>query len=114
MSSNCVFCKILNQEIPATIIAQNDTVFVIKDIHPQAPLHYLIIPKKHVADLTHIQPEDRDCVADILFMAQQLSQTLPNARQFKLIANNGPAVGQSVLHLHFHFLAGIKSNSFSV
>jgi histidine triad (HIT) family protein len=114
MSSNCVFCKILNQEIPATIIVQNDNVFVIKDIHPQAPLHYLIIPKKHVADLTDVKSEDRDCVADILFMAQQLSQTLPKAGQFKLIANNGPAVGQSVLHLHFHFLAGIKSDSFSV
>lgn len=114
MSSNCVFCKILNQEIPATIIVQNDNVFVIKDIHPQAPLHYLIIPKKHMADLTHLKADDKASAADILFMAQQLSQTLPKAGQFKLIANNGPAVGQSVLHLHFHFLAGIKSDSFSV
>ncbi|NBP00232.1 MAG: HIT domain-containing protein [Proteobacteria bacterium] len=114
MEKNCIFCKIINQEVPVTLIAENQNVFVIKDINPKASLHYLIIPKKHIKDISQFEDQDKVIAADLLLMAQQLSQTVAHANQFKLIANNGAAVGQSVFHLHFHFLAGIKSDSFAV
>lgn len=104
--SNCIFCKIINKEIPAEIIAENDNVIVIKDIAPKAPLHLLIIPKKHITDISQLKPEDRDYAADLLLMATELSKTEKNASSFRLVNNNGASVGQSVFHIHIHFLAG--------
>lgn len=106
MSQNCIFCKIINKEIPAEIIAENERVIVIKDIAPKAPIHYLIIPKKHFSDIAQLAPEDCDYAADLLLMARQLSQSEPQAKAFRLVSNNGALVGQSVFHIHIHFLAG--------
>lgn len=109
MNDNCTFCKIINKEIPAKIIAENNTTIVIQDIAPQTPIHYLIIPKKHIKDMAHLTPEDRNYAADILLMAQQLSKADPeNAESFRLVNNNGASVGQSVFHIHVHFCAGKK------
>lgn len=105
-AQDCIFCKIINKEIPSEIIAENDNVIVIKDIAPKAPIHYLIIPKKHIADVSQFTPEDRNYAADILMMAQQLSEDDPKQKSFRLVNNNGALVGQSVFHTHFHFLAG--------
>ena len=106
MNVDCIFCKIINKEIPAEIIAENDNVIVIKDIAPKTPIHYLIIPKKHITDISKLQPDDRDYAADILMMAKQLSQSDDRAQSFRLVNNNGALVGQSVFHIHFHFMAG--------
>ena len=106
MNTHCIFCKIINKEIPAQIIAENDNILVIKDIAPTAPIHYLIIPKKHFADVTHLTEKDRDYAADILLMAKQLSDADPKAKSFRLINNNGASVGQSVFHIHVNFCAG--------
>lgn len=104
--TNCIFCKIIAQEIPATVIAQNDSVLVIKDLYPQAPLHYLIIPKKHIVDLGDLTADDAALASSLLLMAQQLSEIDSKHRQFKLVCNNGPQAGQVVFHVHIHFLAG--------
>jgi len=106
VDTNCIFCKIIHKQVPAHIIAENDHVIVIKDMHPKAPIHYLIIPKKHLTDLTHLAPDDRDCAADILYMARQLSQADPKMASFRLVSNNGLRGCQSVFHVHIHFLAG--------
>ncbi|MCF7899954.1 HIT domain-containing protein [Candidatus Babeliales bacterium] len=108
MNNNCIFCKIINKEIPAQVIAETETIIVIKDIAPETSIHYLIIPKKHFIDITHLTENDRDYAADILFMAKQLSDADLQARSFKLINNNGAAVGQTVFHIHVHFCAGKK------
>ncbi len=105
MHVNCVFCKIIAREIPATIIAENDAVIVIKDIYPQAPIHYLIIPKMHIVDMSELPADKGKVAAALLMMAQELSQ-LPGCKQFKLQNNNGPRAGQVVFHIHIHFLAG--------
>ena len=101
---DCIFCKIISQEIPSKIIRENDNVIVLQDIAPKAPIHYLIIPKKHVRDLASVQ--DAHLLSSLLQMAQELSQEIPGADQFKLLTNNGHGAGQRVFHLHFHFLAG--------
>ena len=103
---DCIFCKIIAKEIPAKIIAENDTVLVIQDINPKTPIHYLIIPKKHIADIAHLKPEDKALAGDLLLMAQQLSESDPKAKNFRLVSNNGKGVGQTVFHIHIHFCAG--------
>ena len=106
MNSDCVFCKIIAGDIPAQVVAENAEVIVIKDINPRAPLHYLIIPKKHVRDIGCLTPDDRQLAGSLLMMAQELSQQNPHAREFRLVSNNGATVGQVVFHIHVHFLAG--------
>ena len=106
MSKGCLFCKIIAGDIPAQVVAENAEVIVIKDINPRAPLHYLIIPKKHVSDVSYLTPDDCQLAGSLLMMAQELSQQDPNAREFRLVSNNGATVGQVVFHIHLHFLAG--------
>ncbi|MBT3456086.1 HIT domain-containing protein [bacterium] len=106
--NECIFCKIIRNEIPSTIIAESEQVLVIKDINPKAPVHYLIIPKKHIKDIREFHESDRHIAGDILFMARQLANDLPEPGDFKLVSNNGPSSGQCVFHSHFHFLSGKK------
>ena len=104
MESDCVFCKIISRKLPAEVIAEDDDILVIKDIAPKAPIHYLIMPKQHYKDL---QDLDNCCVgAGMLMMAKRVAETYPEAKDFKLVMNNGYNAGQRVFHLHMHFLAG--------
>jgi histidine triad (HIT) family protein len=102
----CIFCKIIAGQIPSVIIAHDDQVIVIKDINPAAPIHYLIIPKKHLQDLTNFSTEDHIIWQSCLLMVQKLAQ-LQGCQQFKLMSNNGYNAGQRVFHTHIHFLAGL-------
>jgi len=107
MAADCIFCKIIAKTIPSQVIAENQDLFVIQDICPRATTHYLILPKKHVADLMGLEPSDAKIASEVLFMAQDLAKKLPGDNQsFRLVTNNGAGAGQSVFHLHFHFLAG--------
>jgi len=106
MTNACVFCAIIARTIPADIILEQDDVIVIKDINPRAPIHYLIIPKKHVSDIQSLGTEDIRAAGSFVMIAQKLSQSLSGSQAFRLICNSGADVGQVVFHLHFHFLAG--------
>jgi len=108
MNNDCIFCKIIAGDIPAEIITQNNDVIVIKDIAPKAPTHYLIIPKKHIKDIASLTADDDKIAASMVAMAQHIAGDLNDGQDFRLIMNNGKSVGQSVFHLHCHYLAGKK------
>ncbi|HAU30367.1 TPA: histidine triad nucleotide-binding protein [Candidatus Dependentiae bacterium] len=103
-----IFSKIIDREIPAEIVAENEQIIVIKDINPKAPIHLLIIPKKEIRDIQSFGPEDFGLAAAIFQMAQELSRTVPGAEEFRLQVNSGHKAGQRVFHVHAHFLAGAE------
>jgi len=106
---DCIFCQIKNGKIPSEIIFQNEDFFVVKDIAPKAPIHFLIIPKKHIASLLELKEEDGKVMADILLYTKQLAKDNKlSERGYRLMVNTGPEGGQEVMHLHFHFLGGKK------
>ena len=104
---DCVFCKIIKGEIPSEKVYEDDEVLAFKDINPAAPIHILIIPKKHIATLMDVKTEDTVLMAKILQAAQNIAKQLGiEEKGFRLIANCGPDSGQEVMHIHFHLLAG--------
>ena len=103
--SSCIFCKIIQGSIPSTIIKENEYVTVIENIAPKAPTHYLIIPKKHLSDIAQLTDADQQFGWNIFKIARDIAQE-KNLSGFNLISNNGKSAGQSVFHLHFHFMAG--------
>jgi histidine triad (HIT) family protein len=109
--ASCVFCKIIAGELPAHIITETDDVLVIKDIAPQAPIHYLIIPKKHIENLLTLDAGNALLAGELLMITQKLASR-SGVESFRLIANNGVDAHQTVPHLHFHFLAGRKMTDF--
>jgi len=104
MKENCIFCRIAAGEIPAEIVYQDDDVVAFKDIHPSAPLHVLIIPRKHVET---VLDADKG-IADVIFHgAKQVALKLGlEAKGFRLVTNCGTDAGQEVMHIHTHMLAG--------
>ncbi len=112
---DCLFCKIINKEIPSDIVFEDDQLIVIKDIEPKAPLHLLLIPKKHISSLNDITEEDKNIISAIAFKAKELAKEFGVAESgYKLVNNCGPDGGQTVFHLHFHLLGGEKLNRFPV
>lgn len=102
---DCVFCKIISGQLPAAKILETKDLIAIKDINPRAPIHYLIIPKKHITDMRDLAPETIQIGEHVFAFAQQLSKNLNNT-PFRLVISNGHEAGQRVYHLHVHFLAG--------
>ena len=113
---SCIFCKIINRTIPSTIILENDAIIVIKDIAPKAPIHYLVIPKKHIADMVDFSHDDVTSISKMALAVQELGKSVAPDQAFNIIVNNGAAAGQLVFHLHWHFLAGknLYSSGFSL
>lgn len=106
MIDSCIFCKIIAKQIPTSVVHETDDIIVIKDLYPKAPIHYLIIPKKHIQDIQSIAQEDMALPASMIHVAKQLSSKLDGSGDFKLVVNSGKDAGQKVFHLHMHFLAG--------
>lgn len=115
MVQSCIFCRIIRREIKSDIVLENEDVLVINDIAPKAPIHYLIIPKKHIESMAFLTSADKDVCWAMCQVAQQLGKELPE-NAFNIIANNGASAGQSVFHMHWHLVAGknIYSNGFSL
>jgi len=106
-SDSCVFCKILQGVIPCKKVYETEFSLVVEDIHPKAPIHYLIIPKIHIENLNFYKPELADYCNDVVVVAKFLADNkLGAVKAFNLVSNHGIESGQSVLHLHWHFLAG--------
>jgi histidine triad (HIT) family protein len=107
--NDCIFCRIVSKEIPATIYYENDKVMVIKDIHPAAPVHVLILSKEHIPSIEAITPANQNILAEIAFAAQKMSKLLAISEDgYRLICNYGVNGGQTIPHLHFHMIGGKK------
>lgn len=101
-----VFGKIIRGELPAEVVFENDKVVAIKDIHPAAPVHLLIIPKKEIKDLQTLGAEDFDLILEVIKVAQTLAEQFGITDGYRLLTNNGSKAGQTIFHLHFHLLGG--------
>lgn len=101
-----IFAKIIKGELPSEKIFENERIIAIKDIHPAAPIHILIIPKKEIPDLQSLTPEDLPLVQEIVTVAQTLAERYEITDGYRLITNNGSRAGQIIFHLHFHLLGG--------
>ncbi len=104
---DCIFCKILDRTIPAEIVYEDDQMIAIKDIAPQAPLHLLLIPKRHVSGCLDMEVSDAALVGHLFLKAAVLARQYGYDEEgFRLVQNNGAGAGQTVFHLHIHLLAG--------
>lgn len=108
--SKTLFEKIIDREIPADIIFEDELSIVIKDISPQAPTHLLIIPKKVIPKLSDSTAEDQSILGHLMLIAGQIADQLGLDETFRLVVNNGAKAGQSVFHLHLHLLSGRPLN----
>jgi histidine triad (HIT) family protein len=104
--SECLFCNLASGKIPSDMVYQDESVFAFKDIHPKAPVHILIIPKKHITSLADIKPEELPLAAHMLETANKLAKQSGAAKGYKLVINTGADGGQVIMHLHMHLLAG--------
>ena len=105
--SDCLFCKMAGGAIPVKKVYEDDLLFAIEDINPQAPVHMLIIPKKHLVNALDLEPEDDQLVGAVHRVAASLARERGFDREgFRLVNNNNAGAGQSVFHIHFHLLAG--------
>jgi len=100
----CVFCKIINREIDSEIIFENDNIIAIKDINPKAPIHLLIIPKKHIESVKELQDNDKELMGELILAAKNIGKE-KNLEGYKLVFNVGRKAGQIIDHIHMHLLS---------
>ncbi|HJV65758.1 MAG TPA: histidine triad nucleotide-binding protein [Geomonas sp.] len=107
--SDCLFCKMASGAIPVKKVYEDDALFAIEDINPVAPVHILIIPKRHVANTLDLTPENDQLIGAVHRVAASLARERGVAEDgFRLVTNTNHDAGQSVFHIHFHLLAGRK------
>ena len=104
---DCLFCKIAAGEMDTNFIYQDEEVVVFKDVNPKAPVHLLIVPKKHIADLNSLEAEDNQLVGHIYQIAKKMADEYDIAESgYRIVSNCGDDGGQTVYHIHFHLLGG--------
>ena len=105
--ADCIFCKIAAGTIPAKLVHQDDTVVAFRDLNPQAPVHVLVIPKKHVATVNDLDASDAELVGKMVLVAQQVAKAEAVAESgYRLVLNTNAQAGQSVFHIPLHLLGG--------
>ena len=104
---DCIFCKIVEGQIPADKVYEDDKVLAFRDIKPEAPVHIVVIPKKHIVSLNEVDKEDLEILSHILLVAKNIASENGIAKTgYRLVNNCGTDGGQTVSHLHFHLLGG--------
>ncbi len=105
-ATDTIFGKIIRREIPAEIVYEDDLCLAFKDIHPQAPVHILVIPKKAIAQLADAESQDHALMGHLLLTAKRVADQVGLSNGYRIVINNGPDGGQTVYHLHLHILGG--------
>ena len=107
MAADCLFCKIIAREIPASIVYEDDLVLAFNDINPQGPTHVLLVPKRHIATLNDLGPEDDAIVGEVVRRAAAIAKERGiDAGGFRTVFNTNRAAGQTVFHIHLHLIGG--------
>ena len=105
--ADCLFCKIANGSIPADVVFQDDSVLAFRDINPKAPTHVLVVPRKHIATVNDISPDDAELIGRLYLTAQKIAADAGIAqRGYRTVMNCNAEAGQTVYHLHLHVLGG--------
>lgn len=105
--SDCIFCKIANGEIPSEKVFESANVLAFKDINPEAPVHVIIIPRRHISSVNDIEDQDVNIIGDIFLAAKEIARRQGIADEgYRIVTNCGEKAGQSVKHLHYHLLGG--------
>lgn len=108
MTKDCVFCEIVNGKLPSTKEFENEKIVAFRDINPVAPVHVLIVPKKHITTLAEAGNGDKDLLGEVLLVASNLAKKLQISDAFRVLNANGEKAGQTVPHIHFHLIGGWK------
>ena len=106
MSKDCIFCKIIAGDIPATLLYEDDDIIAFNDISPQAPRHILVIPRKHITGPSALTEADQALIGKLVTKGTELAAKAGLDDGFRLVMNNGESAGQTVFHLHLHVLGG--------
>ncbi len=101
-----IFSKIIQGQLPAEKVFENARILAIKDLHPVAPVHILIMPKKNIPDLQSLEEEDLPLLQEIFLVAKRLAKEFKVENGYRFLTNNGPLAGQTIFHLHFHLIGG--------
>ena len=104
MAKDCIFCRIVAGEAPARKVYETESVVAFRDANPQAPTHVLIVPRKHIARIADLEPEDASLMGDLIYAAKVVAEQEGISQGFRLVFNNGLPAGQSVYHIHLHLL----------
>lgn len=107
--TECLFCKIIKKQIPAKIVYEDEKIIAFHDINPQAPVHFLVIPKKHISAIAAMDSQDEPLIGYVMHMAKKLAENVGIEKEgYRVVINNGPNAGQAVAHIHIHVIGGRK------
>ncbi|WP_456385999.1 histidine triad nucleotide-binding protein [Desulfolithobacter sp.] len=109
MPDNCLFCKIIKGDIPADILHEDEEILAFRDIAPQAPVHFLVIPKKHISGPADVAAEDEQLIGRLMRVGSEVARK-EGIDHFRVVFNNGEQAGQTVFHIHMHILGGRDMN----
>ncbi len=104
--TGCIFCRIARHEAPASILYEDELIVAFRDRAPKAPVHLLVVPRKHICNLADLQPQDQSLIAHIMMKLPQIARLSGLENGFRTVTNTGPGGRQEVYHLHFHILGG--------
>jgi len=108
MSEKCIFCKIADKEISSSIVYEDPEIVAFNDINPQAPVHIIIIPRKHIPTVIDLEENDAALIGKLFIVAKKLAKEKEIEDGYRLVINCNPGAGQSVFHIHLHLLGGRK------
>jgi histidine triad (HIT) family protein len=104
---NCIFCKIIEKKIPSRVVYEDDLSLAFEDVNPQAPVHILVVPKKHISEIHSMTEGDRELIGHLFLTARKIAaQKSLDEKGYRMVINNGAGVGQTVFHIHLHVLSG--------
>lgn len=104
--TDCLFCRIVRNEIPAKIIREDEHTVAFRDVNPQAPTHILVVPKKHIPSLDEASAQDQEILGQLLLASRQIARDENIVSGYRTVINNGSGAGQTIFHIHVHLLGG--------